>query len=163
MKHTKLAAIILSAVIACTALVSCGNSDLETDVFSVTAPSGWCAVKRTLDGKEKDDQVYVIKDGEVQTDSMNHPSILVSYYKDPSEYVDTKSFYKDSKDISSFKEGDLTWEGYTYTDFGTPSACLKAKDGSAMWVCVLILEKGDGKISVEDEDVKSVLSSLKAK
>lgn len=163
MKIRRFLAVMIIAVITCTALAACGKTELETSVFSVTAPSGWGVIKRTIDGSEKDDQVYVIKDGEIQTDTLSHPNVLVSYYKNASDYALTKSSFKDASDISSFKEGDLTWEGYTYTYSGTSSACITAKDGDALWVCTLVLEKGDEKISLDDEDVKSILSSLKAK
>ena len=161
MKMRRFIALLIISVLACTALVSCGKTDMDTGVMSVTAPSGWGVCKRTIDGSEKDDQIYVIKDGETQTDTMGCPNILVSYYKNASEYTETNSFFKDSADVSPIKAGDKTWEGYTYTDFGTPSACLMAKDGNALFVCVIVLEKGDSKISLDDDDVKSVLESIK--
>jgi hypothetical protein len=151
---------MIIVVLSCTALVSCGDNELETSVFSVKTSSDWEIVKRKVDGKEKDDQVYVLKGGE---DANSYPGILITYYPDPSQYKDEKSFYKDAKDVSSISAGDRTWAGYTYSLFGKNEACLTAKEGSGLWVCKFALEKGGDKISVSDDDVKDILSSLKLK
>ncbi len=160
MKLTKFIALMLIVVISCSALVSCGDNELDTGVFSVKTSSDWEIVKRKVDGKENDDQVYVIKGGE---DNNSYPSILISYFSDPSQYKDEKSFYKDAKDVSDITAGSRTWEGYTYSLFGSSEACLTAKEGSGLWVCKFTLEKGGEKISVSDGDVKDILSSLKVK
>ena len=160
MKASKLLTLIMVVVIACTALVSCGSSDMDTVVFSVSAPSDWEIQKRRVDGKEMDDQVYVIKG---EADSTSYPNILICYYKDPSQYKDERSFYKDAKDIEPVEAGDRKWEGYSYSLFGSSEACLTAKEGDALWVCKFSLEKGGEKISVDDKDVKEILSSLKVK
>lgn len=152
--------LLLVIVMACTALVSCGNSDLDTGVFSVEAPSGWELQKRTVDGSEKDDQVYAIK-GKAETTS--YPHILIIYYKNPSEYKDERSFYKDAKDVSAVEAGDRKWEGYRYSLFGSEEACLTAKEGDGLWVCKFTLEKGGEKIEIDEKDVKDILSSLKLK
>ena len=61
MKLTKFIALMLIVVLSCTALVSCGDNELETSVFSVKSSSDWEITKRKVDGKEKEDQVYVLK------------------------------------------------------------------------------------------------------
>lgn len=160
MKASKLLTLIMVIVMTCTALVSCGSSDLDTGIFSVSAPSGWEIMKRRVDGAEKDDQVYVIKG---EADNTSYPHILICYYKDPSQYKDEKSFYKDAKDVSAIEAGDRKWEGYTYSLFGSAEACLTAKEGDALWVCKFVLEKNGEKIAVDDKEVKEILSSLKVK
>ena len=72
MKASKLLTLIMVIVMTCTALVSCGSSDLDTGVFSVSAPSGWEIMKRRVDGAEKDDQVYL--------DYRSCPALLCSLY-----------------------------------------------------------------------------------
>ncbi len=158
MKLNRFIALIIIAVLSCTALVSCGGNDIDTGVFSVKTSGDWEIVKRKVDGKEKDDQVYVIKGGE---DNNSYPNILICYYKDPSEYKDEKSFYKNAADITPVEAGDRKWEGYTFSLFGSSEACIKAEEGSGLWVCKLTLEKGGEKISLDDSDVKDILSSLK--
>ena len=160
MKKNRLLTLILVVVMAFTALVSCGSSDLDTGVFVVEAPSDWEIQKRTVDGSAKDDQVNVIKGG---SDTTSCPHILISYYKDPSKYKDERSFYKDAKDVEPVEAGDRQWEGYSYSLFGSSEACLTAKDGDGLWVCKFALEKGGEKISIDEKDVKEILSSLKVK
>ena len=58
---------------------------------------------------------------------------------------------------------DRTWDAYKYTSSGCPCTWLTSKDGNGLWVCLFVLENGDNKITIEDEDVKTILSSLKIK
>ncbi|MBQ1903876.1 MAG: hypothetical protein II168_05870 [Ruminococcus sp.] len=160
MKLTKFIALMLIVVLSCTALVSCGDNELETSVFSVKSSSDWEITKRKVDGKEKEDQVYVLKGG---SDANSCPGLLISYFSDPSQYKDEKGFYKDAKDVSSISAGDRTWEGYTYSLFGKKEACLTAKEGSGLWVCKFSLEKGGETVSIDESDVKDILASLKLK
>ena len=106
MKLTKLIALMLIVVLSCTALVSCGDNELETSVFSVKSSSDWEITKRKVDGKEKEDQVYVLKGG---ADANSCPGLLISYFSDPSQYKDEKGFYKDAKDVSSISAHLLTF------------------------------------------------------
>ena len=160
MKLTRICVLILALVMCCTMFTACGGSDLDTGVFTVEASGDWNIKKRTLDGSERDDQVYVIKDGE---DANSYANLLICYYKEPSDYKDERSFYKDAKDASPIEAGDRKWEGYKYTSSGYPGTCLTSSDGSGLWVCLFVLENGENKIAIEDEDVKTILSSLKIK
>lgn len=160
MKFGKLIAILMIMVVCCTALVSCGDNEIDTSALYVKSSSDWELVKRKVDGKEKDDQVYAVKGG---VDSNSFPNILICYYKSASDYKDEKSFYKDAQDISSVKAGDRTWEGYTYSLFGSSEACLTAKQGDGIIVCKFTLSQGGEKISVTDDDVKDILASIKVK
>ena len=158
MKLTRICVLILALVMCCTMFTACGGSDLDTGVFTVEASGDWNIKKRTLDGSERDDQVYVIKDGE---DANSYANLLICYYKEPSDYKDERSFYKDAKDASPIEAGDRKWEGYTYSLFGSSEACFTAKEGSGLWVCKFTLDTAGSKISVGDDDVKDILASLK--
>ncbi|MBO5575836.1 MAG: hypothetical protein J5956_06005 [Ruminococcus sp.] len=162
MKAKKFITLIISAVMACMILASCA-SDIDTGDFEAEAPSGWGLCMPTIDGKEQTNQIYVIKDGKEPLDRLSHPSMWITYYKDPSKYSEQKDFYKDSEDISSFETDGKKWEGFKYTSFGKASATVKCKDGDALWVCVFTFESGSDKFSIDDEAVKEVLGSLKAK
>ena len=158
MKLTKICVLILALVMCCTMFTACGNSDLDTGVFKVEASSDWNIQKRKVDGSEQDNQVYVIKDGE---DANSYASLLIIYYKNPSDYKDERSFYKDAADASPIEAGDRKWEGYTYSLFGSSEACFTVKEGDGLWVCKFNLEATGSKISVGDDDVKEILASLK--
>ena len=158
MKLRKVCVLILALVMCCTMFVGCGGSDMDTGVFKIEASGDWCIQKRKVDGSEQDNQVYVIKDGE---DASSYANMLIIYYKDPSEYKDERSFYKDAADASPIEAGDRKWEGYTYSLFGSSEACYTAKEGSGLWVCKFTLDTAGSKISVGDDDVKEILASLK--
>ncbi len=152
---------MIAVVLCCMAFAGCASS-LDTGVFSVSAPSGWGATMPIVENESQKDKAYIIKDGKDPLDTLSKPYIEITYYSDPSKFKDTKSFYKDSKDITKEYDGEK-WEGYTYTNFGTPGACLTRKDGDAMWSAVFVLKNGSDEFSLDDDDVKDVLSSLKAK
>lgn len=191
MNKKKITAALLAAVIACPLLVSCSDSSsaseetslssaassckaeqqeptgYDTTVFTVSVPDGWsaAAVSDTLkkyDGKTNPEQLYIIKDGKNADDIMKYPYIWVNYYKDASRYASAKSMYENTEDVN-IETGGKKWEGYTYTSSGYPGCCLTCKEGDSLWVCLFVLKNGDNSISINDEDVETILSSLKAK
>ena len=187
MNKTKITAALLAAAAACTLLVSCGGSSsdgtasssdvssstaelkttkYDTTVFSVSVPEGWCAadvsdVLKKFDGKTNPEQLYIIKGGQTADDIMKFPYIWVNYYKDASRYASARSMYEKTEDIT-VEIGGEKWEGYTYTSSGYPGCCLTYKQGESLWACLFVLKNGDNSISVDDRDVQSILSSLKA-
>ena len=187
MNKTKITAALLAAAAACTLLVSCGSSSsdgtasssdvssstaalkttkYDTTVFSVSVPEGWCAadvsdVLKKFDGKTNPEQLYIIKGGQTADDIMKFPYIWVNYYKDASRYASARSMYEKTEDIT-VEIGGEKWEGYTYTSSGYPGCCLTYKQGESLWACLFVLKNGDNSISVDDRDVQSILSSLKA-
>lgn len=189
MKMRKVLAIAAAAAVSLALLTSCGDSssaetasssaaqssseakepsEYDTTVFTVTVPDGWSAAPvadllKKFDGKINPEQVYILKGGTTAEEIYKYPYIWVSYYKDANTYASAKSLYKDAEDISPLQTGDRTWEGYKYTSSGYPGTCLTSKDGNGLWVCLFVLENGDNKIAIEDEDVKTILSSLKIK
>jgi len=190
MKMRKVLAVAAAAALTLGLLTACGDSssaegtvssstaesssaaekptEYDTTVFTVSVPSGWNAAPvadllKKFDGKTNPEQVYILKGGTTAEEIYKYPYIWVSYYKDASTYASAKSFYNDAQDIAPMQIGGRTWEGYKYTSSGYPGTCLTSKDGSGMWVCLFVLENGDNKITIEDEDVKTILSSLKIK
>ena len=187
MNKKKITAALLAAVIACPLLVSCGSSSsdgtasssdvssstaelkttkYDTTVFSVSVPEEWCAadvsdVLKKFDGKTNPEQLYIIKGGQTADDIMKFPYIWVNYYKDASRYASARSMYEKTEDIT-VEIGGEKWEGYTYTSSGYPGCCLTYKQGESLWACLFVLKNGDNSISVDDRDVQSILSSLKA-
>ncbi len=191
MKAKKIIAAFLAAVTILGLLTACGDSssgsdssgssvsssgsskeetkitEYDTTVFTASIPDGWTAVPvpdmlKKFDGKTNPEQLYVIKGGQTSDDIMKFPYIWVNYYKDAKVYASAKSMYENAQDIS-VPIGSENWEGYTYTSSGYPGCCLTYKQGDSLWVCLFVLENGDKSISVDDKDVESILSSLKAK
>ena len=191
MKAKKIIAAFLAAVTILGLLTACGNSssgsdyssssvsssasskeetkttEYDTTVFTASIPDGWTAVPvpdmlKKFDGKTNPEQLYVIKGGTTADDIMKFPYIWVNYYKDAKVYASAKSMYENPQDIT-VSVGSENWEGYTYTSAGYPGCCLTYKQGDSLWVCLFVLENGENSISVDDKDVQSILSSLKAK
>lgn len=183
MSMRKLAAVILSAVITAALLTSCGKASqsstaqsgasqssptaYDTGVFTVSAPQGWCAAPapdtlKEYDGKTNPNQVYVIKNGKSADDVMKYPYIWISYYQDADKFVSAESMYSDSQKTTADVNG-TTWEGFTYTSSGYPGACITLKEGGSLWVAMFVLEHGEYRIDLNEQDVKTVLSSLKTK
>ena len=159
-------AVTVSAVTSSTAEAK--PTEYDTTVFTVSVAGGWSAqpVADTLkkyDGVTNPDQLYIIKGGKTADDIMKYPYIWVSYYKDANTYASSKGFYQDAEDLAQTQIGERTWEGYKYTSSGYPGTCLTCKEGAALWVCNFVLKNSSGEITIQDEDVKSILSSLKAK
>lgn len=175
---------MISAALLCAPMSSCGSSSSKSDTsqtsqsqsepkvfdtgtFTVSAPSSWCAAAapdtlKEYDGKTNPYQVYVIKNGQSADDIMKYPYIWISYYTDASRYVSSETMYSDSQKTTVDVNG-TTWEGFTYTSSGYPGACITLKDGEGLWVAMFVLEHGEYRIDLNDQDVKAVLSSLKTK
>ncbi len=182
-------AIIAASVLICSMLTACGDSSsvgdtssaasaessktekptaYDTSVFTVSVPDGWSAAPvadtlKKFDGKTNPEQLYILKGGKTAEEIFKYPYIWVNYYKDANKYASAKSMYSNAEDLAPLEISGKTWEGYKYTSSGYPGTCLTCKDGEALWVCLFVLENGENKIDIQDEDVKTILSSLKAK
>lgn len=188
MKTKKFLAVIAAAVLLCSLLAACGNGgsssndsgrsasgvnaqDLngyDTGVFTVSLPDGWTAVAvedklQKYDGVTDPEQLYIVKGGTKAEDIFSYPYIWVSYYKDANTFASAKSMYQDSQDIEPLQIGARTWEGYKYTSSGYPGTSLTCREDGSLWACLFVLENNGKSISVQDEDVKTILSSLKVK
>lgn len=187
MKTKKFLAVIAAAVLVCSLLTACGNAGSSSDgsdrstsgaaeslnvydtgMFTVSLPDGWTAVAvedklQKYDGVTDPEQLYIIKGGTKTEDIFSYPYIWVSYYKDANTFASAKSMYQDSQDLDPMQIGSRTWEGYKYTSSGYPGTCLTCKQDGSLWACLFVLENGKRSISIQDEDVKTILSSLKAK
>lgn len=187
MKMKKIPAFAAAAALSFAMLTGCGDSssdaassadvssseakiltEHDTTVFMVLVPDGWSAAPvadllKKFDGKTNPEQLYILKGGKTAEDISKYPYIWVSYYKDAGTYASAKSIYSDAQDLPPMQIGGRTWEGYKYTSSGYPGTCLTSSDGSGLWVCLFVLENGENKIAIEDEDVKTILSSLKIK
>lgn len=140
---------------------------MNTGTFTVSAPEGWglVPVPDMLDKYEGDtdpNAAYIILNGTKDTDVIRHPYIWLTYYPDASKYSSSKAFYDEVKDLEPVTVGGKSWEGYSYVSSGYPGFCLTAKDGDALWVCLVSSERDNGeKIAVTDEAFRSIIESVK--
>ena len=178
----KLFALIAVIAVAVFCLTACGGggggkeSKFEVGFFNVSVPSGWNAVTAddSFDDYEDTDTdpttIYVIKGGKTQNDILSKPYVWINYYGPggPQMWGSPKShaesLYDDVKDIDDIKGENLTWHGVTADNSGYPTAILwtDKDDNGVQYQANIILENGDNKISLEDEDVLTILDSLEA-
>lgn len=139
----------------------------ETGAFSVKIPDGWTAVAVTDPFAETPDTLdpdalHIGKGISQELDLFTHPYIRVDYYGPDQQWYSPRDFYEDPKDLEPFTTGGHTWEGFTVAEYGTVNAVLISRNGDLEFQVTVILENGDKKISLEDEDVRMILESITA-
>lgn len=137
----------------------------ETGTFSVKVPDGWKAIPVTDPFAEEPntldpDALHIGKGIEAEMDLFTNPYIRVDYFGPDLEWSSPKDFYEDPQDLEPFTTGSYTWEGFTVAEFGTVNAILVSHNGDQTFQVSVILENGDKKISLEDEDVRLILESI---
>ena len=142
-----------------------GGTIMDTGIFTVTAPEGWGLVPfpdtlKDYDGKVNPYSVYAIKGGTESTDVLRYPYIWITYYPPEKTFVLSKSFYDDTVDIPAFEIGSRSWEGFSYNSMGVPGLTVAASEGEGKWGVSMVLENGDSKISLGDDDVKEILAGI---
>ncbi len=136
----------------------------DTGKISVEIPDGWTAVDYPDVFEEYENnidpyQLYVIKGGD---DVLSYPYIWITYIPNTTYWeIDASDLYEDYKEIDSMEFGGETWSGYSYTSLGYPGVYLHKDAGDGYVTATVMLENGDNKITIEDEDVKAIISSFK--
>lgn len=127
----------------------------ETDLLSVKVPKGW----KVLSQPEKPESAYVYKG---KKDAYSSPSISITYFEPKTEMLSPKAMFEDAKDIEPVKIGKYTWEGFTAVSVGYPITVLSMKKPHQLQVDIFN-EVEDQKISLKDDDVQFIISSIKIK
>lgn len=143
-----------------------------TGEMSIEVPPGWSVrgANDSMDGYVDEtarmDLIYLVKNGDGEVDVFANPGFQVTYYDESVSMMGAdKSMYEDTADLDPIELDNYTWTGFTGENFGKPLAILFANpdqgDGDQFQVAVW-LDMGDGqKITLEDEDVLTILSSIK--
>jgi len=129
--------------------------------FSVVVPEGWmafCGIDS--EGKTTAKKVHIFKDAKLETDIFTHVGITICFFGKEDYYLSPKSFYDNVADTEPFTLGTYTWNGYTCTSFGYPYTMLEAREDGCVFQVMILMKNGEYEISLEDEDVQSVLKSI---
>ena len=65
------------------------------------------------------------------------------------------------KDLDPVTIGTREWTGFSFSSLDTPGLTVKTDSDGDLWVCNMVCENGDDKISLEDKDVQDILATLK--
>ena len=94
-------------------------------------------------------------------DKMNELAALTSCGDQQSGMLAVaKSFYDDVKDIDSFEKAGYSWSGYTCSSAGYEYTILEGNKGEEDLQVSIITKAGDNTMSIDDEDVQSILDSI---
>lgn len=168
-------------------LVGCGKKDEDSkvgdvnnkvkgdviDAGSVSAlcPKGWknFGMKDLFSEDEKailPNKLEFRKGSKSEDDHYKKPGFTISYYNaDETFYELDKDIYTEVKDIEPTEIGGRTWEGfsgvnsgYRYTNVWTGTS-----ESDEEFLITFMMDYGGEKISLDDEDVKAIIESIKVK
>ena len=137
----------------------------DTGIIKVLVPDGWKAFdvkdmwaeeENALDPK----QLQIYKGAETETDMFGKCGMNINYYPPGTTFVSAKSFYDDVKDIDSFEKAGYSWSGYTCSSAGYEYTILEGNKGEEDLQVSIITKAGDNTMSIDDEDVQSILDSI---
>ncbi len=137
--------------------------------ITVAVPEGWKAFNN-IDIHAEDpctiskNSINVCKGGVVETDILTKPYIKLDYRgKDIYLAAPMKLFYDNVVDIAPFELGGRTWEGFSCDSLGYPIVMLYIDEGNDQYMVTISRGQGDDAISLEDEEVRRIISSLTVK
>ena len=133
----------------------------------VRVPEGWKAFPvMDLFADEPNttdpDAITICKGGQTDLDLFSKPYIRVDFYGPDLEMMGgLKDFYDQTEDLEPIQLGSHNWQGFTTTDYGL-MAVLVSEEGDLQFQVSIYLEASDGKISLEDADVRYILETIAA-
>lgn len=137
-------------------LIDAGN-------IKAVCPKGWTnsPVKDPWSSDENaldKNALYFIKGASDSWDVFSHPSIRIDYYGEDNIITDTRDFYTEVSDVN-LKINGVEWVGFTGKSGEYLNGVLSIKDSGA--ICVsLCLQTSTEQITIEDEDIKTILGSI---
>jgi predicted small lipoprotein YifL len=147
------------------------QTEISGDVFdagevSALVPAGWKAFAVSNIFSEEENAtdptaMQICKDAKEEWDLFSKPYLQINYYGADTSMEIYKDWYDDTEDLEPIKLDNYTWNGFTGKSMDYPVAVLWAEDGDDQFQVTIMLEMDDGKISVDDADVKAILASIK--
>lgn len=175
----KIGYLLVAAVLTAAMLVGCSGGkpatpsspeEVKGETFdagqiSVLVPEGWKAFPAAdlLDQYEGDNDptgLSVYKGAKSEWDQLTKPGITISSYK-TEEFLSSKDWYTDAKDIEVGSIGSYTCTGYTGTSLDYPYTVVEMVDGDTTIQAAILMENEGAKIALEDVDVQAILASIK--
>ncbi len=173
--------LILSVVLMFSLLVSCGGgdktsktqdpADIKGETFdggniSAFVPKNWAAFHGTDIFDDYPDLGYdpnyirLIKDGKEEFDIFSHPYMEIHYYDSDTIMLEpSKDWYDDGTNLEPLKLDNYTWQGFSAISSNYPVTILWTNDSDQMEI-LIFTEMDKGKVSLDDADVRAILSSI---
>lgn len=184
----KITALFLALLMCVAAFAACGGSgdnnnnsadtessaaevkDTTYDVgdFTVAVPDGWKAIAVTdAFGADltasKTDTIRICKGATSDFDIMTKPYAEIVVWTKKQGTMPPKTAYKTTEDLEAFSTGEHNWTGYSAeTAMGKKLVILWEDTGDIQYQVNIWTETDSDKISLEDDDVKKILSSITA-
>jgi len=139
------------------------TSEGAAGTLTVTIPSGWGDIPYGSALSEGDPYgVRVFWDTGDSLDFMFSPYMTISVLFEGRvfEAETSKSDYTGVTDIKPVTLGNYTWNGFIGTINGYLKTIIWAKDGGDFIKIELDMENSRGSLSLDDEDVKTIISSI---
>ena len=135
----------------------------ENGILRVLVPSGWKLFYGIdSEGNASPRNLHIFKGAQTELDVFSKAGITVFYHGKDEIYISTKDFYENVRDLEPFECGGHLWNGYTCTSFGYPYTMLEAKDDGCVFQVMILMKNGEYEISLNDEDVRSIIESISA-
>ena len=137
------------------------NQLFDNGILRVFVPTGWKLFYGIdSEGRTSPKKLHVYKDAQTEFDIFSKAGITICHYGKDEIFLSIKNFYDDVCDLEPFECGKHLWNGYTCNSLGYPYTMLTStSDGVTLYVMILT-ENGEHKISLDDEDVRSILASI---
>lgn len=137
------------------------KGSFDSGYFRIDVPVGWMAFFG-IDSECRltKKKVHVFKGAKLETDIFTHAGITICFFDREDYYISPKFIYDNVKDMEAFTLGNYTWGGYTCTSLGYPYTMLEAQRDGCVFQIMLLMKNGNHEISLEDEDVITILKSL---
>lgn len=143
-----------------------GGETFDGGNISILVPDGWMAFHGTDVFKDYDEGynpnvINIGKGVEKELDLFSKPYIQIEFY--PSDKTMSKPYkelYTDVKDLDPITYGKYTFNAFTAKSSDIPIAQLWTEGDQDQLMLSIWTENGGEKISLDDDDVKSILSSI---
>jgi len=136
----------------------------ESPALRVQVPEGWLAFLG-IDSECRTDpkKIHIYKDARIETDLFQRAGITICYYGKGEYYYSPKSFYDEVCDIEPIKIGERTFGGFTCKSLGYPYTMLECFEDECVFLIMILEKNGEYCISLSDEDVLYIISSIETK
>ena len=156
------------------------NAELyDVGEFTVELPSGWKAFPQTDVFGEADENgnypidpstIYISKEAEDEWDLFSKPYVLIKYYDENAQVLDSKDWYSEVEDLEAEIQGVKASPAFEGTSTLLEDQIWKYQilqgslDGGQYVITITKMQnnKGTG-LTYSDKDVSSILESIKTK
>jgi len=140
----------------------------STGTFNIQVPKGWEVSPFYRSGEIVPNTLGVHKGTALEYRSMSVPCMQIQFHPKGGHNLETnaKAAYQEVKEMKAVQLGKYKWSGYTGMGtsngirYDLPVVYMGTEVDGAQISVAIWLEMGDKKISLDDADVKSLISSI---